>query len=111
VSDKQRRFAENVQKSGKILLSVISDILDFSKLEAGKLELEAVDFDLSEVVSNVVEILTEQAHKKGIELACLVRDEEFSPRVPFIFDEFAMPYRVFPTLSARPDSEPPRRGH
>lgn len=75
LTEKQRGFAETVQKSGRVLLSVINDILDFSKLEAGKLKLESVDFDLSEVVSNVIEILSEEAHKKGIGLACHLRED------------------------------------
>lgn len=75
LSDRQRRYVENVQKSGKVLLSIINDVLDYSKIEAGKLELETDDFDLSEVVTNVMEILGEQAHQKGLELAYLLRDD------------------------------------
>lgn len=68
LSERQRRFAETVRRSGNALLSIINDVLDFSKIEAGKLALECTDFDLHEVVTDVVGLLTEQAHHKGLEL-------------------------------------------
>ncbi len=70
LSDQQRRFAETVHRSGKALLSVINDILDYSKIEAGKLALDRVDFDPSQVVGDVVELLAEQAQAKGLEIIC-----------------------------------------
>ena len=69
LSDKQRRFAEAVYRSGESLLEIINDILDFSKIEAGKLELELVDFNLRTLVEDVFELLAPRAHKKRIELA------------------------------------------
>jgi PAS domain S-box-containing protein len=69
LSDKQRRFADAVYRSGENLLGIINDILDFSKIEAGKLELEAVDFDLPTLVEDVFELLAPRAHDKRLELA------------------------------------------
>jgi PAS domain S-box-containing protein len=69
LTDKQRRFAEAVYRSGESLLEIINDILDFSKIEAGKLELESVDFNLRTLVEDVFELLAPRAHKKRIELA------------------------------------------
>ncbi|HUL67316.1 MAG TPA: PAS domain S-box protein, partial [Burkholderiaceae bacterium] len=69
LSDKQRRFAEAVYRSGETLLEIINDILDFSKIEAGKLELESVDFNLRTVVEDVFELLAPRAHQKRLELA------------------------------------------
>jgi PAS domain S-box-containing protein len=69
LSDKQRRFAEAVYRSGESLLEIINDILDFSKIEAGKLELESVDFNLRTVVEDVFELLAPRAHQKRLELA------------------------------------------
>lgn len=66
----QRKYAETVHRSGNNLLGIINDVLDFSKIEAGKLELEKVDFDLRRTVEDVVEMLAERAHNKGLELAC-----------------------------------------
>jgi signal transduction histidine kinase len=65
----QRRFAETIHRSGVTLLGVINDILDFSKIEAGKMELEAIPFDLHQTVGEVVELLAERAHRKGLEFA------------------------------------------
>ena len=65
----QRRFAETIHRSGVTLLGVINDILDFSKIEAGKMELEAMPFDLHQTVGEVVELLAERAHRKGLEFA------------------------------------------
>jgi two-component system sensor histidine kinase/response regulator len=71
---KSRRFAETAYRSGETLLGVINDILDFSKIEAGKLEIEEIDFDLRQIVEEVAELLAEQAHRKGLELACYIDD-------------------------------------
>ena len=68
LSDKQRRFAEAVYRSGEGLLAIINDILDFSKIEAGKLELEACDFDLRMLVEDVFELLATRAAEKRVEL-------------------------------------------
>jgi two-component system, sensor histidine kinase and response regulator len=68
----QRRFAEAVRVSAEALLTVINDILDLSKLEAGKLELETIDFDLATLVEDVVELMAPRAQAKSVELALLV---------------------------------------
>jgi signal transduction histidine kinase len=65
----QRAWAEGVQASGRHLLGVINDILDFSKVESGKIELEAVDFALLEVVEESVSMFAQPAESKGLELA------------------------------------------
>jgi PAS domain S-box-containing protein len=70
LSSTQRKYAETVHRSGTNLLGIINDVLDFSKIEAGKLELEAVNFDLRRTVEDVVDMLAERAHSKGLELAC-----------------------------------------
>ena len=68
----QRKYAETALRSGKNLLALINDLLDFSKIEAGKLELENVEMDLRKTVEDVVELLGERAHAKGLELACSI---------------------------------------
>jgi signal transduction histidine kinase/DNA-binding response OmpR family regulator/HPt (histidine-containing phosphotransfer) domain-containing protein len=65
----QRKWAESVQHSGQHLLGVINDILDFSKIESGYMELEVVDFDLTELVEEAVSMFAHQAESKGLELA------------------------------------------
>jgi signal transduction histidine kinase/DNA-binding response OmpR family regulator len=72
---KQQKFAHTIHHSAQLLLSVISDVLDFSRAEAGKLELEPRAFELREGVEDVAELLAEQAQQKGLELSCFVEDE------------------------------------
>jgi signal transduction histidine kinase/DNA-binding response OmpR family regulator len=70
----QRKFAEAVRVSADCLLGIINDILDISKLEAGKVELEAIDFTLASVVEDVVELLSPRAAEKGLEIAAYLDD-------------------------------------
>ncbi len=65
---KQIRYAETISRSGKALLAVINDILDFSKIEAGKLELTESVFNLRLMVEDIVEMLVDAAHRKGVEV-------------------------------------------
>ncbi len=65
----QRRYAELVQHSGQHLLGIINDILDFSKIESGHMELEAIDFNLGEMVEDAVAMFVQPAEAKGLELA------------------------------------------
>ncbi len=55
-------------------MGILDDILDVSKLEAGKIELEAIDFRLGEVIEGVVELLSPGAHARGLEVAAHVAD-------------------------------------
>ncbi len=65
-------FISIIGQSGRHLLTVINDILDYSKIEAGKLKLDSVAFDLSQVVDAIVQLLASAAHDKAIELAFFV---------------------------------------
>ena len=64
----QQHYAEIITTSGEALLTLINDILDLSKIEAGKLVLEDVDFDLYAAVESTSEMLTVMAEKKGVAL-------------------------------------------
>ena len=75
----QRDMARTIQTSADALLDVINDILDFSKVEAGKLELEALDFELQDVFDDVRDLTLCRAQEKSLEMAYLVRREV--PRV------------------------------
>ena len=69
LDDEQSRYANTVRDSAEALLTLIEDILDFSKMEAGKLEIEVVEFDLTNTVDSVVQILAPRAQEKAIELS------------------------------------------
>ncbi|MCT7994564.1 ATP-binding protein [Laspinema olomoucense] len=77
LSNQQRDCAETIRISGEHLLRVINDILDFSKLEAGEMNLESLDFQLSTCIEEVVYLLAAPAHQKGLELAVWI-----DPKVP-----------------------------
>jgi len=65
----QRGYLLLVKSSSESLMSVINDILDFSRVEAGKLDLENIDFNLYDCVSETIKTLALRAHQKGLELA------------------------------------------
>jgi PAS domain S-box-containing protein len=75
LTGEQREFAEVVRSSGDALLHVIDDILDYSKIEAGKLELEREPVDLRECVEGALEIVAPRAWEKAIELGCLIDED------------------------------------
>mgnify|MGYP000567755946 CR=1 FL=1 len=68
LNPRQRDYIEKIHQSGKHLLGIINDILDFSKIEAGKLTVEKIDFSLQSVLDNVLTLVAEKAHAKGLEL-------------------------------------------
>jgi signal transduction histidine kinase/CheY-like chemotaxis protein len=72
LDDTQRRYAYVVQECCESLLQVVNDVLDMSKLDAGKVELENIDFDLVETVESAVMLFSPRAVEKGIDLAIYV---------------------------------------
>ncbi len=73
LTQEQREYADTVRRCGEHLLEILNDILDFSKFEAGKANLEIIDFDLRTLVEDVGMLLAERAQTKGLELGLLVR--------------------------------------
>jgi len=69
---RQRDYAQTVRNSGEALLAIIDDILDFSKVEAGKLDIENIEFDLRSIVEDVVDLLARPAQAKGLELIAVI---------------------------------------
>jgi signal transduction histidine kinase/DNA-binding response OmpR family regulator len=65
---KQRTFADIIVKSGNALLTIINDVLDFSKIDAGQMELDPAPFDLPEAVEDVATLLSTKAKEKDLEL-------------------------------------------
>ena len=74
LDDNQRRLAAGVQVASRALLSVINDVLDFSKMEAGRLELEEVDFEVRPLLDEVVSVLAESARARGVTLEATCDD-------------------------------------
>lgn len=77
---RQQQFVRACQTSGRALLTLVNDILDLSKIEAGKLELDIHDFDLEQLVRDTTEMLWHRAHEKGLELVC-----DFDPQARQIY--------------------------
>jgi PAS domain S-box-containing protein len=72
---RQRDYAQTVRNSGEALLTIIDNILDFSKVEAGMMDVEKIPFAVRTVVDDVVDLLAGRAQTKGLELMAVVADE------------------------------------
>jgi signal transduction histidine kinase/CheY-like chemotaxis protein len=77
LDEEQRDFVKTIKDSGEALLKLINDILDFSKIESGKLEIEAQEFLLDQLISGVCKLLASQAQTKQLDLQCAI-----APDVP-----------------------------
>jgi CheY-like chemotaxis protein/nitrogen-specific signal transduction histidine kinase/HPt (histidine-containing phosphotransfer) domain-containing protein len=77
LTDQQLEYLNIVKESGYALLGLLDDILDLSKIEAGRMELDLLDFDLRTTVEGVADTLAHRASSKGLELACMIH-----PQVP-----------------------------
>jgi len=75
LSPEQREYAQIIQESGDALLTIINDILDYSKIEAGQLELEQQPFDLRDVVESSLDLIANRAAEKGLELAYVLQPD------------------------------------
>jgi signal transduction histidine kinase len=71
----QREYAGLIKSSADSLLTVINDVLDFSKIESGKLELESIEFNLRDSVALSIKMLALRAQQKGLELSCDIRPD------------------------------------
>ena len=77
LTPEQRNHAETVYQSALSLLNIINDILDFSKIDAGRLDIEAINFDLRALLNEIADMFALRAADKRLEFICLI-----SPRVP-----------------------------
>ena len=75
LTDQQRKYLTVVQSSSEALLEVIDDLLDFAKIEAGKMELDSARFALRKALRDTLRALAPSAHRKGLELLCCVRSD------------------------------------
>jgi two-component system, sensor histidine kinase len=79
LDSRQREFVNLIHTSGETLLHIINDILDLSKIESGKLELESIPFALRDVVDQVLDLLAPMAFGKGLEISAWI-----DPRIPSV---------------------------
>jgi len=77
LSEEQQKYVSVVKHSSEALLEIINDILDFSKIEAGKMKLENIDFSLVDTVEETIDLFSELAAQKGLELVCNI-----NPSIP-----------------------------
>jgi CheY-like chemotaxis protein len=70
-----REMVQVISESGEALLAILNDMLDLSKIEAGRMELEVIDFDLAELVNGARNAFTGVAHKKGLSFGVDIRPE------------------------------------
>ena len=75
VSPEQKQYLEVIRANGEALLALINDILDLSKIEAGKLDLAPVEFELDALLEGVADMLALRADAKGLELVCIIPPE------------------------------------
>jgi signal transduction histidine kinase/CheY-like chemotaxis protein len=121
LTDEQRGFTDTIKTSGDALLAVINDILDYSKIEAGKVDIESAPYDIRDLVAQAVDIVAQPASAKGLELMW-----EAAPEVPAAITgdqtrtrqilinllsnavKFTAVGEVMVHVSLRPDAEGPR---
>lgn len=70
LNEKQASFASNIHHSAEVLLELINEILDLSKIEANKLELESIDFNVADTITEVCDLLSDKIRDKGIQFVC-----------------------------------------
>ncbi|MCK5098826.1 MAG: hypothetical protein KAR45_12025, partial [Desulfobacteraceae bacterium] len=75
LNQEQREFTQIIQNSSDSLLDIINDILDYSKIEAGKIELEHIDFDLNVTIDRLNDLIAVKAHEKGLEYITIIHHD------------------------------------
>ena len=76
LNDKQKRYVENIQKSGRLLLDMINDILDLAKVESGRMEVRPTRFSVASVVGGACDMVRSLTEEKNIDLACFVDPDD-----------------------------------
>ncbi len=82
LTEKQQRYVKNIQSSGKDLLTLVNDILDLAKIEAGKMDLHLVEFSIGDLVERLAGMMKPLADRRNIELVC-----EVDPRLPLLVQD------------------------
>jgi signal transduction histidine kinase len=93
LDDKQKRYVQNIQKSGRMLLEMINDILDLAKIESGKMEVRLTDFRIEDVISVQCDMARPLAERKNIDI-----DREIEPDLPVMFQDQAKVQQILNNL-------------
>ncbi len=93
LDDKQRRYVQNIQKSGRVLLDMINDILDLAKIESGKMEVRLADFRIDNVVQAQCDFFRPQTERKNIDL-----EVDVEPSLPELFQDQAKVQQILSNL-------------
>jgi len=93
LDEKQKRYVQNIQKSGKMLLDMINDILDLAKIESGKMEVRLSDFPIEHVVGTQCDMARPLSERKNIDL-----DVEFAPRLGELHQDQAKVQQILNNL-------------
>jgi len=78
LNDEQRKLLETMNRSGDNLVSIINDILDYSKIESGKVELEQIPFNLKELIEDIIKLLLPSAKEKNISINFTSNEKRWS---------------------------------
>jgi len=105
INDKQAEYLADILESGRHLLSLINDILDLAKIEAGRMELEPTEFDLAGAIENTLTLLRERAHRRGIELKRTI-----DPRLSYVYADERKVKQVLLNLLSNALKFTPERG-
>ena len=106
INDKQDEYLQDILSSGRHLLSLINDILDLAKIEAGRMELEVVDFHLPQAIDNAITLVRERAARRAITLAI-----EIDPRLGEIKGDERKVKQVLLNLLSNAIKFTPEGGH
>ena len=82
LDDKQQRYVQNIQKSGRVLLDMINDILDLAKIESGKMELQLADFRIEDAIAAQCDMARPLTERKNIDL-----EIDIEPELPELFQD------------------------
>ncbi|MFO0901123.1 MAG: ATP-binding protein [Pirellulales bacterium] len=93
LNDKQKRYVQNIQKSGRMLLDMINDILDLAKIESGKMELRLSDFRIDQVISAQCDLARPLAERKNVDL-----DTDIEPGLPPLHQDQAKVQQILNNL-------------
>lgn len=93
LNEKQKRYAQNIQKSGRILLDMINDILDLAKMEAGKMEVRLSEFRIDQVIANQCDMVRSLAEEKNIDLRVDIEND-----LPLLYQDQAKVQQILTNL-------------